>query len=119
EKFYASGSGIVNVKLSGTFAMGVKSRLKGGCWQDCLPHLHSRHVDLCDTGAVAGEGHLRFVAAPTGMGMGVLRAVDGIDGIFHPTEGVARLGEIFGQCVAGFAPLRALIARPGKTHLTT
>jgi len=50
------------------------------------------------------------------MGMCVLGAVDGIDGIFHPTEGVARLGEILGEGVAGFAPLRALIARLSKAY---
>src|ERR1700677_4300179 len=49
--------------------------------------------------------------------MAPLRAVDGIGGSFHPTEGVARLREVFGQGVAGTPPLAALVARFAQAQL--
>ncbi len=86
----------VFLELDGT----APSRSRLGLVQARLRFGDIDYVDLSHAGPVAGECHLRFVAAPTGMRVGVLRAVDRIDGILHPTERVARLGEILGERVA-------------------
>ena len=49
--------------------------------------------------------------------MRVLRAVDRVGSILHPTEILAGMGEIFSESVGRFPPLRALIARLAETQL--
>ena len=48
--------------------------------------------------------------------MRLLRPVNGVAGILHPAQIVARLGEIPGQGVSRLAPLRPLVARLAQTE---
>src|SRR5690348_8940345 len=46
-----------------------------------------------------------------------LRAIDRVGGGFHPTESCGSMGEVFGERIAGRAPLRALVAGLRQAHL--